>query len=179
MNANFRRMWILVGVLLITGSGCVSTSAPKGWLSPAADEQRGAYGSWVGVRYDEAAQLSAIHGELIAATSDSLFVLPSEGPLHSVAWPAVNDLKLTAYDSNWGYLSLWTFLGTLSTASHGMFFVFSAPVWIIGGSAATASQSRRPIYTSPPLDVLQQFARFPQGMPPGVARDAFRPKPLG
>jgi hypothetical protein len=140
--------------------------------------QREAFGGWAAVRFGDTASPNVVQGELIAATSDSLFVLSLRDSLHVVARSAVNELKLTGYDSNWGYLSIWTFLGTLSTASHGAFLILSAPVWIIGGSVATASQSRRPIYTNPPLDVLQQFARFPQGMPPGVARQALQIKPI-
>jgi hypothetical protein len=178
MNVDSPWILILLCVLLVTGAGCASTSAPEDWLSPATDMQREAFGGWAAVRSGGAASANVVQGELIAATSDSLFVLSLRDSLHVVARPTVNELKLTGYDSNWGYLSIWTFLGTLSTASHGFFLILSAPVWIIGGSVATASQSRRPIYTNPPLDVLQQFARFPQGMPPGTVREALRTKPI-
>jgi len=117
-----------------------------------------------------------VQGELLAATTDSLFVLPLDGPFHAVARPTVTELQLTAYDANWGYLGVWTALGTLSTLSHGLFLPLSAPVWIIGGSVATSSQSRRPVFTNPPLETLRRFARFPQGLPPNLARDQLRPK---
>lgn len=179
MNADARRSWIalLLGVLL-TVPGCVSTSAPDAWESSSEEMQRTAYGAWVDVQYGDAAAPDTVQGELLAATTDSLFVLPLDGPFRAVARPTINELQLTAYDANWGYLGAWTTLGALSTASHGGFLILSFPVWVIGGSAAASAQSRRPVYTNPPLDTLRRFARFPQGLPPGVARDQLRSKPF-
>lgn len=179
MNADAYRLGIALGLgLLLVGPGCVSTSAPDAWTASSEAMQRTTYGSWVDVRYGDPTAPDTVRGELIAATADSLFVLPLDGSFRAVARPTVNVLELTAYDANWGILAVWTTLGALSTASHGLLLPLSFPVWVIGGSAAASVQSRRPVFTNPPLETLRRFARFPQGLPPGVPRNRLRPKPL-
>ena len=78
---------------------------------------------------------------------------------------------------NW--LGLWTLLGTLSTGSHGFFLILSAPVWILTGTVAAVNQSRQPVLTYPRQGWAgwRAYARFPQGLPPGLARAALDPKP--
>lgn len=178
MNADARWTWIFTLALLLIGSGCASTSARDDWTSSPNAMQREAYGVWVDVRFGDAAAPDTLRGELITATEDSLFLIPPQSSLRAVARSTINELQLTAYDANWSTLGVWIALGTLSTISHGFFLILSAPVWIIGGSAAASRQSYRPIYTNPPLETLRRFARFPQGLPPDLERNQLRPKPL-
>ena len=67
-------------------------------------------------------------------------------------------------------MALWTVAGTLSTASHGVALLLSAPAWIIGGSVATTKVSHAPLITYPsrPWSDLARYARFPQGLPIGL-----------
>jgi hypothetical protein len=69
-------------------------------------------------------------------------------------------------------------LGTLSTISNGGFLIFTAPMWLIGGSLAVGGESRAPERKSPPLTwvELAPFARFPQGIPDGIALTALQEK---
>lgn len=181
MSGNLRPLLfgaIVVGLLC---SGCASTSAPDAWQSTAQAMQHEAYGAWVGVRLTPAAasgEMSEVHGELIAADDDSLWVLPLDGSLQSVSRAVANRVRVTAFDANWGYLATWTTIGTLSTISHGGLLILSGPVWILGGSAAAGTQSHKPIYTNPNTEVLRRYARFPQGLPPGVSRSRLVAKPL-
>jgi hypothetical protein len=69
---------------------------------------------------------------------------------------------LTAYDSQYGALRLWTILGTVSTVSHGFVLVLTAPIWAIAGSTATASASKAPRVESTDPALLRVYARFPQ-----------------
>ena len=180
MSDSHRFTPILLAALLLTS--CVTTSAPDDWTAAPVEMESTTYGSWVDVPYFNAAGTTdTTLGELIAVSPDSLYVLPLEEDLHAIARADViaADLEIMAYDANWGYLATWTTLGSLSTASHGFLLAFSFPIWLIAGSAATSVQSRRPVYTNPSVEVLQRFARFPQGLPPELDRHRLRSKPLG
>jgi hypothetical protein len=177
MNAN--RRWILLGLAaaIIAVSGCGTTSAPDAWQSTAQAMQREAYGSWIGVTLESAPDSLALRGELIAVSADTLFVLPLSRRLQAVPRSSVADTKLTTFDANWGYLSTWTALGTLSTLSHGLVLALSAPVWLIAGSISSAVQSHKPIIEDPNTDALRRYARFPQGLPAAVDRETLTAKP--
>jgi hypothetical protein len=49
-------------------------------------------------------------------------------------------------------------------------------MWIIGGSIAATSRSFDPVvdYPSKPLIDFAPFARYPQGLPPGLDRGAIQ-----
>jgi len=64
----------------------------------------------------------------------------------------------------------------LATASHGLILILSAPVWIITSTVAAADASRVPRIMSTSPTALNVFARFPQGLPPGINRATMRPK---
>jgi hypothetical protein len=86
--------------------------------------------------------------------------------------------KLTTYAAQKDGLTAWMLLGTLSTISNGAFLIFTAPMWMIGGSLAVGGESRAPERKSPPLTwvELAPFARFPQGLPDGIALTALQEK---
>jgi hypothetical protein len=92
--------------------------------------------------------------------------------LHGVAWLQVQRAELTGYDSQASELAAWTVLGTLSTASHGVGLILTAPFWVISGAASTAKQSRCGYVRYPPAirEDFLPYARFPQGLPPEVDR---------
>ena len=179
MNANCRISALSLLLLLLAGPGCVTTSAPGAWTDAPPAMASTTYGSWVDVRHGDAAAADTTRGELIAATTTEVFVLTPDSSFQQIPRLTIIDLELTAYDANWGYLATWTTLGTLSTLSHGFVAVLSLPIWLIAGSAAASTQSRRPIFTNPSLEVLQRFARFPQGIPPDLDRNQLQPKPSG
>jgi hypothetical protein len=118
-----------------------------------------------------------VQGELIALSPDRVFVLTDVGLLE-LPKTTISQAKLTAYDSGAVALGVWTFLGTLSTISHGVFLIISAPVWVIGGSAITAVQSHKPVISYPKnsWEAFQRYARFPQGLPQGLERSSLLPK---
>lgn len=108
-------------------------------------------------------------GELIAVTPDSLWVL-SPGGGDIVALPDLVGGQMVGWNSQYGNVGAAAILGTLSTISNGWFLFLTAPMWVVGGSLAAASQSRHPIIRAlPPRWMeLRRFARFPQGLPPGI-----------
>lgn len=158
-------------------AACASNSAPKGWLAEPAETQSAAYGGWIELTYQESEGKRHTDGELIAVSADSVWVLNESGG-RVVPTSAVQGGKLTAYSAQTGTLTTWTVVGTLATISNGAFLIFTAPMWIVGGSLTAGSESRSPERMHPPLAwvELAPFARFPQGMPEGVALTALQPK---
>jgi hypothetical protein len=162
--------------------GCASRLAPDNWLSTPEQARTEAYGAWVYIEYAPVSRVLLAEGELLAIDSDSLFVLSHSG-LIAIASDQLVMLKLDAYESNSEQLASWTVLGTISTLSHGLFLVATAPGWILLGSAATAAQSYNPReeYNSridPKLELisLRKYARFPAGLPAWVREHAVKPK---
>jgi hypothetical protein len=160
--------------LLLSGPACFYSSAPRGWLPDAQGSMTSAHGSWISVVHWSGAR---IEGELLVATSDTIHILPP-----SLGWTAVpiadaTSATLTAYRMPLGPIVGWSVAGTLATISHGYFLMFTAPVWIITGTAGAAAASRAPRIRSLSPDTLRFFARFPHGLPPHVDRASIRGKP--
>jgi hypothetical protein len=167
MSADRLVRWLSVGGALAC-AGCASNSAPEGWLPKPMEAQTEAYGGWIELTYQGAEEKRHSDGELIAVTADSVWVLSGNQGL-VIPTSTVARGKLTAYAAQKGNLTAWTVVGTLATISNGGFLIFTAPMWIIGGSLAVGSESRAPEARSPPVmwAELAPFARFPQGVPEG------------
>lgn len=170
---------VLTCVVAAQALACASTTAPSGWLPTPSEAQSEAFGGWMSVEYRAGSRAAYAEGELIAVGPDTVFLLPAEG-LIAIPMGAIRRATLTAYDAQSGGLAAWTLLGTVSTLSHGVGLIVSAPVWILTGSIATASASRAPRrqYRSEAeaWQEFRKFARFPQGLPPGVQRTSLRLK---
>jgi len=164
------------GLVLLTGA-CFHSTAPRGWLPTAVEAQRDAYGGWIKLDYAVNGNRQALHGELIAAAPDSVHVLTSEGMV-AVLTATVISGTLTTYDANYGGLRLWAIFGGVSTLSHGVGLVFTLPLWAIAGSTATASASKAPRVESTNPALLRAYARFPQGIPPGLDPRSLRQKDI-
>jgi hypothetical protein len=168
--------WVAFG-LAVGSAACVSNTAPKGWLPKPIEAQSAAYGGWIELTYQGEDEKRRSEGELIAVSADSVWLLnDSQGLV--VATATIKRGKLTAYAAQKGDLTTWVVLGTLSTLSNGGFLLFTAPMWIIGGSITVGNETRAPERKSPPLGwgELAPFARFPQGLPEGIELSALRPK---
>ncbi len=164
---------LAAAILAILGAGCASTTAPPGFLPTAQDSQRVGRGGWITASFGIGAEEFGVDGELVAVDKDSLYVL-SDGGLDAVALSSIRKAKLMSYRSGSGEPALWTLLGTLSTASHGVGLIITAPVWILVGSSIAAGQSHAPELKRPEhaWAELRAFARFPQGLPHDLDRDS-------
>jgi hypothetical protein len=165
-------------VVAIALSGCASTGAPSGWLPKPEDAQAQAYGAWITVQHRTGEQIAQVQGEFIAAQADSVFVLSGQAVV-GIPERQIRGVRLAAYDSQCGSLTVWTIVGALSTASHGYGVLVSLPIWLVVGSIATSAQSYTPIRSVPEQSWkdLKQFARFPVGLPDGLDRSRLRAKP--
>lgn len=79
-----------------------------------------------------------------------------------------------------GKMAVWMFTGMLSTITLGFWLLYTIPVWAITGGIATGSTSREPVVSYPgyPLSSFRLYARFPQGLPPGIDPLALKRKPF-
>lgn len=174
---------LAASVCLLTA--CASNTAPLGFFVSPEREQSQAYGGWIQL---ELANRTRVDGELIAATAESVWVLPSAPMVRGkvardttvlvLAVATIEEGFVTISDAEVGGVVGATASGVLSTISNGLVAVLTAPLWIIVGTAAGSSQSYTPRRTVPPLHWadLAPYARFPQGMPAGVSLASLRPK---
>ena len=175
MSASNPVSWMSLG-FAVAWTACAGNTAPKGWLPKPTEAQAAAYGGWIELTYAEPKELHT-DGELIAVSAESVWVLSANQGL-VIPTATVKKGKLTAYAAQKNGLTAWMLLGTLSTISNGGFLIFTAPMWLIGGSLAVGGESRAPERKSPPLAwvELAPFARFPQGLPEGIALTALQEK---
>jgi hypothetical protein len=167
---------VLAIVLAGSAMGCAVQNAPAGALPTALESREEAYGAWAHLVVEAAP--APVAGELLAVAPDSLWVL-EDGGVRAVATAAVVDGRLVVYNARHRVLAAETLLGMISTISNGVFLGLTAPMWIIGGTIATRRRSREPVLELP-IRVwirLEPFARWPQGLPPGIDRDTIHPNP--
>lgn len=162
-------------------SACASDTAPIGWLpAPRAVPGEG-FGAWAQVRSQShpQARVTDTDGELLAVDPDSVFVLVAD-QVAAVPVASLVNVKLTRFVSGAGGLGAWTFVGVLSTVSHGLVLILTAPLWTLVGSIASASESFVPQESVRSTEVawLRPYARFPQGMPAGLDRASLTRRPI-
>jgi len=111
-------------------------------------------------------------GELIAVDETSIWLFRDGGYIR-VQRQDVSRAVVRVLDSPASaVLAGLTALGTISTLSHGMLLVLSAPVWLVSGISASASTHANDDAAFEPqhFDLLAEFARYPQGPPPFLLR---------
>lgn len=170
MPASSWQRWF-VSALACVALGCVRSPAPEGWLGPARQAQADPYGAWIVISRIGGVPVDS--GEFLAVERDSVFVLSSNREVRAVPRDSVIHAQIWFYDAQWGQLAAWTALGSLSSISNGVFGLLTLPAWIIGGSVATASQSRAPlrqVNRPSDWDAVRMYSRFPAGLPPNLPR---------
>jgi hypothetical protein len=116
-------------------------------------------------------------GELLAVDARAVWILDAKGRTIAVERAQVLGVSIEMYASGAAGTWAWTALGTLSTLSHGFLAIYTAPIWVLLGTTATVAAARgndRDVNPSN-FDVLFEYARFPQGLPPEWPRPAGSP----
>ena len=110
----------------------------------------------------------SVSGELLAVGPSTIWVLFNEKVV-PISRTEIVLVEVDCYASGALGLGIWTGVGALSTGSHGAFFIISLPVWLAVGIPliVTAAESSELEVGRSNIDGLYQFARFPQGLPPG------------
>jgi hypothetical protein len=159
-------------VIAAFATACVENPDPR---RPTIEKmQRTGIGGWVVATSRAGWQVA---GELISATPQFIHVLRVGQPGPALVYLKTSEVaraEVYTYESEGG-LGVFTVLGTLSTMSHGFLLVLTAPVWIIAGSIAIASETRHVHLDYPEdetLEDISHWARFPQGIPPNVDEEA-------
>ncbi len=176
-----RKGAICAAVLLLSlfALGCAVTTVPRGYLAGASDLPADVYGGWIELTCSSVGKPAVrVSGELIAVGGDSVYVVNDS--LRAIALADVTSGRLAAYGSDAIGLGVLVFVGTLSTISNGAWLVFTMPMWIIGGSAAVSVRTHEPLVDYPHRgwSSVAPFARYPQGLPPGLDRSRIKIKPF-
>jgi hypothetical protein len=159
------RLEILL-VIVLSVTGC---SSPK--YLPASDSiDINHYGSHISINYITG---DKINGELIAINKEEMVVLmgtDNKNNKRCVSFPLteIKSFRLAyASPKNYGW-TIPTF--TLFTIAHGYFFLLTAPINLITTIAVTTSGENAFVYSNKNMtyDKMKMFARFPQGLPPGI-----------
>lgn len=163
----------LLSVLMI---GCATSIAPKGWLPDPSEAQSQAFGAWMTVEYGSEAGTKISDGELIAVQENNVYLLTKDG-ITFISTDKVQNAMFAIYKEE-KIVGTWGFLGTLSTISHGMYLILSAPTWIITGIASAVGESKSGLlkYSDSSWEEIKKYARFPQGVPKGINLESLRSK---
>jgi hypothetical protein len=158
---------------------CALTRAPQGFLENPYNLQAEVFGGWIELDCFTGSHTNPrmhLAGELLALSPDSLFMV--DEALHAIALSHIINARLESYLSNADAMAGLVILGMVSTLSNGFALIFTAPMWLIGGSISASSRSYEPILEYPKHDWnrFSQFARYPQGLPDKINRKEIKIK---
>jgi hypothetical protein len=162
---------LAAAVVLLVLSGCGGTGAPTGSVPLAVDAGRESFGGWLKAHQVVGNRKERVEGEFLAVDADSLYLL-ARGRLLALPLATVHDAKVVSFDPQQERVGGWATAGSISTLSHGVGLLISAPVWIVSGVAMTSAQTSSAVDRYPDQEwaELRRHARFPQGPPPGLRR---------
>ena len=152
----------ILSLLAVFAIACTSVQ-PGG--RPIEMMQQQGLGAWIVlVSYDQ----HTLAGELIAVEPALVRVLTA-GRLVTIGRGDIAGAKLYTYRDEDG-VGVWGRVGAVSTISHGLWFVFSLPVWAAVMSIVIIVEQRHPILSYPDTswDEMSKWSRFPQGLPVGL-----------
>jgi hypothetical protein len=171
-----------VATLLAAASvicGCAPVHAPRAMHPPVERLERFVYGGWAELDVRQNGSRWTLRGELIAVDSGSVVIMVGDSA-RRIEMSEIDYASVDLHDRDGGDIAAWTALGALSTLSHGWFLVFTAPMWLVGGtaSAVAAGNSGFESENVPRARWWRErapYARFPQGTPPGLVLESLKP----
>ena len=166
--------------------GCATTSAPVRLLPDAQEAGHHPYGGWIEL---SASPQRSVKGELLAISDGIIYVLTSSDKVALVASEVVTNAKLTPIDMQSEIIANWVFFELAINfpivpllrddpiiSGHGVWYIISAPVWILAGLLSASVESR-----GIQIDLIEDnwedfasYARFPQGMPGSFKGQSYR-----
>lgn len=166
-------------VLLAWATGCADVRNAR--IAPLAENSLFAVqGAGVSLKLESSEEI--LYGELLAATRDSLYLLTSDCPeagcvARAIGVSQIQKAFVTRYRPNLSGTRTWAAFGAATTPSHGVFLVFSLPMWglasyVVQKSAVNEAQVKFTAEDYRLAEVLP-WARFPQGVPDGLRMHRF------
>jgi hypothetical protein len=160
--------FLFTGLLAIIICSCTS---PR--YLPSSDKiDVDPYGSYIKIVRKTA---SNITGELIAIDSTNIVVL-SESESKCATIPITDVMRFKLYYAKPKHYG-WTIpVYTLATISHGILLIITAPLNLLVTISVTVSGERTFIYNNRNMtyDKIRMFARYPQGIPPGITMTSIK-----
>jgi hypothetical protein len=161
-----RVLALLSAAVLLAGAfGSCATVVPNRLRPEGEAAVRSGLGAQMYVRLHNG---DVIQGELIAISPQTVWVL-GDG-LVTIPTSSIQAATAGVFKTDQDAYVAWTVLGALSTLSHGVFLVFSLPVWLLAGFPMASYELRRGEVDgwATGVDSFRPYARFPQGMPAGL-----------
>jgi hypothetical protein len=178
----FARVLSLASLIALFPACVASSPAPEAWRRSMDDVKKVALGAWTrvnGKTFVVDGELLAVHeGSLVLARGDHVTVVPST---------CIETITVAAFEGAPGQTIAWGVLGSASTISHGIFLMFSLPIWLATSGLATYGHSkagtitadfRRRQQLTTETEKIRKWARFPQGLPPGYLEQAASVLPI-
>jgi hypothetical protein len=174
---------LVFSVSIICLLECSTANIPVSYRFNPRDLKKEITGNWIEINIHSESNVNPdikLSGELIAIQSDTVYIL-TEVQLNSVQINMINKAILYIYNGQAGKYAVATALlylpDIIAAFVTGIpyFLEFGVP-WVIVGSSISiyeaTENSNRLIY--PKENILEDFkkyARFPQGMPQGIAKE--------
>lgn len=120
-----------------------------------------------------------VRGELLAVDEYSLWIETADGRAVAVPRNTVSRVRVYVHQSHGSAYAGWTAAGAASAFTHGWLALFTVPAWALAGgiNAGVETSLSRGYARRAELDVLRQYARFPQGPPRALTGEPLPPLP--
>ncbi len=171
MLSNRYIILLLVSSFIVISFSCRTVKAPPGAVPKRPGLETDSYGGWMIINPND--------GELIAIDENTIYLLPNDGKILKIDKSEVIYARLIFYNTHSSEFGAWTAIGSIFTISHGLFALFSLPMWLISGIVITSSEAHRVNYLDYPntrWDIINRYSRFPQGIPPDLDFDLIKLK---
>jgi hypothetical protein len=172
-------------ILLAIISGCRNLLIPASYMPPPKEVKKNITGSWIRIvtPSDTAPDINReLYGELIAVQSDTVYALTDSGFI-AVNKDNIRSAVLYIFKPPAGTISLITaisllpnFIGAFIGSEYTFYFLEMGIPLLIAGATMAATEipgnSRLDHPLKNPIGDFTKFARFPQGLPPGLNRNS-------
>lgn len=170
-------------VCILTLCSCNTARIPTEYRFKPKEVEKTTTGCWIDIITSPANKSLPgikISGELIAIQYDTIYLL-TEIQLNGIPESEVKNAVLYIYNNQAGPFMLATVLLLIpniiaAIANNEAYFLLLDVPWLIGGTFISINESTRGSHQlkypeKNNLDDIGKFARFPQGIPPGLNKD--------
>lgn len=153
-------------------ASCRSVKTPAGTVPRRGSLDKDAFGAWMILTKGG----KQIAGEFIASSNDSIYILPDNG-LQAHAIAGLDTIRIVMYKTDAGAYAVWTSIASVATVLNGLFAVITLPATLVTGITTSVVEGNRINYLDKgkaDWSEMRKYARFPQGLPPGLDRKSLR-----